>query len=292
MFDKRTKQGLALGQTQAKSSKNHRMNAPAANLPSTQPQAESPLDKRDWIAGLEKGLSVIEAFDDAFPRMTASQVGERCGITRTAARRYLLTLQHLGYVATDGKLFWLTPRILRLGQSYLESARLPRVVQPFLQRVTAGTQEIAYVSVMDGDDIVYIARNGSNRSMNTGYVLGSRVQAQVSAAGMLMLAMREPEWLDQWLNQFEIKAYTSHTIASKERMRMELARIRLQGWAVSEQQLELNYRGIAVPLIDRRSAVVGALNVTMPMGNESTEDATARVLPVLLETARAMRNLI
>jgi IclR family pca regulon transcriptional regulator len=136
------------------------------------------LDKRDWIAGLEKGLSVIEAFDDAFPRMTASQVGERCGITRTAARRYLLTLQHLGYVATDGKLFWLTPRILRLGQSYLESARLPRVVQPFLQRVTAGTQEIAYVSVMDGDDIVYIARNGSNRSMNTGYVLGSRVQAR------------------------------------------------------------------------------------------------------------------
>jgi IclR family transcriptional regulator, pca regulon regulatory protein len=158
--------------------------------------------------------------------------------------------------------------------------------------VTAGTQEIAYVSVMDGDDIVYIARNGSNRSMNTGYVLGSRVQAQVSAAGMLMLAMREPEWLDQWLNHFEIKAYTSHTIASKERLRMELARIRLQGWAVSEQQLELNYRGIAVPLIDRRSAVVGALNVTMPMGNESTEDATVRVLPVLLETARAMRNLI
>ena len=275
-----------------KPTKNDRMNAPAAQLPSTQPQAAPPLDKRDWIAGLEKGLSVIEAFDDAFPRMTASQVGERCGITRTAARRYLLTLQHLGYVATDGKLFWLTPRILRLGQSYLESARLPRVVQPFLQRVTAGTQEIAYVSVMDGDDIVYIARNGSNRSMNTGYVLGSRVQAQVSAAGMLMLAMREPEWLDEWLAHFVIKAYTSHTIASKERLRMELARIRLQGWAVSEQQLELNYRGIAVPLIDRRSEVVGALNVTMPMGNESTEDATARVLPVLLETARAMRNLI
>jgi IclR family pca regulon transcriptional regulator len=78
-------------------------------------------------------------------------------MTRTAARRYLLTLAHLGYVAGDGKLFWLTPRVLRLGQSYLESARLPRIVQPFLQRVTAGTQESAYVSVMDGDDIVYIA---------------------------------------------------------------------------------------------------------------------------------------
>lgn len=250
------------------------------------------LDKRDWIAGLEKGLSVIEVFDDANPRMTAAQVGERSGLTRTAARRYLLTLQHLGYVACDGKLFWLTPRVLRLGQSYLESARLPRIVQPFLQRVTSGTQEIAYVSVMDGDDVVYIARNGSNRGMNTGFVLGSRVPAQVTAAGMLMLGLREADALEQWLQQRELKAYTSYTITSKDRMRLELSRIRLQGWAVSEQQLDLTYRGVAVPLIDRRGDLVGALNVTMPMGHEATEDAVRRVLPVLQETARAMRTLI
>ena len=96
------------------------------------------LDKRDWIAGLEKGLSVIEAFDDANPRLTPSQAGERCGLTRSAARRHLLTLAHLGYVASDGKLYWLTPRVLRLGQSYLESARLPRIVQPFLQLLVTG----------------------------------------------------------------------------------------------------------------------------------------------------------
>ena len=136
-----------------------------------------PLDKKNWIAGLEKGLSIIETFDDANPRLSATQAGQRCGLTRTAARRYLLTLAHLGYVATDGKLFWLTPRVMRLGQSYLESARLPRIVQPFLQRLTAGTQEISYVSVLDGSDIVYVARNGTNRAMNTGYVLGARVQA-------------------------------------------------------------------------------------------------------------------
>jgi IclR family pca regulon transcriptional regulator len=250
------------------------------------------LEKRDWIAGLEKGLSVIEAFDDANPRMTASQAGERCGMTRTATRRYLLTLAHLGYVATDGKLFWLTPRVLRLGQSYLESARLPRIVQPFLQRVTSGTHEVAYVSVMDGDDVVYIARNGSNRSMNTGFVLGSRVPAQVTAAGLLMLAMREREGLEDWLAFHELKTYTSYTLTSKDRLREQLARIREQGWAVSEQQLELTYRGVAVPLIDRQGELVGALNVTMPIGQESTDDAVARVLPVLQETARALRNLI
>lgn len=260
----------------------------SGSLPTPQPG----LDKRDWIAGLEKGLSVIEAFDDGHSRLTASQAGERCGMTRTAARRYLLTLQHLGYVATDGKLFWLTPRVLRLGQAYLESARLPRVVQPFLQRVTAGTQEIAYVSVLDGDDIVYVARNGPNRSMNTGFVLGSRVQAQVTAAGMLMMALRDPQWLERWLAGHELKAYTSHSIASKDRLRLELERIRQQGWSVSEQQLELNYRGIAVALMDRHGELVGALSVTMPMGHESTEDAVRRVLAVLQETARAMRNLL
>ena len=254
--------------------------------------ATSTLDKRDWIAGLEKGLSMIECFDDANPRLTASQAGLRCGLSRTAARRYLLTLQHLGYVAGDGKLFWLTPRVLRLGQSYLESARLPRIVQPFLQRVTAGTQESAYVSVMDGDDIIYLARNGPNRAMNTGYVLGARVQAQVTAAGMLMLSLRTPEWLENWLATRDLKAYTPFTIANKDRMRIELARVRSQGWALSEQQLELNHRGIAVPLRDRHGDVVGALSVTMPMGHESSEDVVARVLSVLSETAQAMRNLI
>lgn len=250
------------------------------------------LDKRDWIAGLEKGLAIIESFDDANPRQTASQAGARCGLTRTAARRYLLTLVYLGFVATDGKLFWLTPRVLRLGHSYLESARLPRIVQPFLQRVTAGTQEIAYVSVMDGDDVVYIARNGTTRIMNTGVVLGSRVQAQVTAAGLMMLALREPQALEHWLAKLELKAYTSQSIASKDRLRLELAYIRQRGWAVSEQQLEMGYRGVAVPLIDRHGDLVAALSVTMPLGHESTEDAVARVLSVLQETARSLRSLI
>lgn len=250
------------------------------------------LDRRDWIAGLERGVRIIEAFDDAHPRMTASETGLRTGMTRTAARRFLLTLQHMGYVATDGKLFWLTPRVLRLGQSYLESARLPRIVQPFLQRIAAGTHETAYLSVLDGDEVVYIARNGPNRSMNTGYVLGARVPAQVTAAGMLMLALRDEAETGRWLAARTLRVFTSHTIASKERMRQELTRIRAQDWALSQQQLDLNSRGVAVPLRDRHGALVGALNITMPMGQEKAEDAVARVLPMLRETAQAMRNLI
>lgn len=263
-----------------------RLSSPSAN---EQPVT---LQRRDWIAGLDKGLGLLEAFGDENPRMTATQAAQQCGMTRTAARRYLLTLAHLGYVATDGKLFWITPRVLRLGQSYLDSARLPRVVQPFLQRVTGGTHENAFVAVLDGFDVVYIARNGPSRTMNIGYVLGARVQAQVTAAGLLMLALSSEDFIAEWLDKVVLRAYTSHTITRKEQLRQELERIRQQDWALSEQQLELNYRGIAVPIRDRRGEIVGALSITMPMGRERSEDAVQRVLGVLRETAQSMRNLI
>lgn len=250
------------------------------------------LEKRDWIAGLERGVSVIEAFDDAHPRMTAAEVGQRTDMTRTAARRYLLTLQYMGYVASDGKLFWLTPRVLRLGQSYLTSARLPRIVQPFLQRVASGLYETAYLAVLDEYEVVYIARNGPNRNMNTGYVLGARVMAQVTAAGMLLLALRSDEDVQRWLATHPLSIFTPHTIASPQLMQQHMEHIRVQDWALSEQQLDLNSRGIAVPLRDRHGALLGALSVTMPMGQETSQDAIARVLPVLREAAQAMRDLI
>lgn len=251
-----------------------------------------PLDKRDWIAGLENGLAIIEAFDDQHPRLTATQAGVRCGMTRTAARRYLLTLAHLGYVGSDGKLFWLMPRILRLGHAYLESARLPRLVQPFLQRIAGGTQEIAYLGVLDGGEAVYIARSGAHRHMNTGYMLGSRIQAQVSAAGMTILAsMGEPAG-ERWLEQHTLQTFTPFTLSSKAQLREQLASSRRLGWALSEQQLELNYRGIAVPLLDRNNVVHGAISITMPINHEATEDAVARVLPVMQEAARSLRPLI
>lgn len=250
------------------------------------------LPRRDWIAGLDKGLAILEAFDASAPRLTAAQMGERVGMTRTAARRYLLTLAHLGYVASDGKLFWLAPRSLRLGQAYIESSRLARIVQPFLQRVTTGTNEAAYVSVMDGDDVVYIARNGLNRHMNTGYVLGARVAAHVTAAGMLLLAVRESPPYEEWLERARVRTYTSFTITDKAALCAAFERIRAQDWALSEQQLELHHRGIAVPLRDAKGQLAGALSVTMPIGQESSDSAVARVLGVLKETAQALRPMI
>jgi IclR family transcriptional regulator, pca regulon regulatory protein len=252
----------------------------------------STLDKRDWIAGLEKGLGLIEAFDEQHSRMTATQAAARTGLTRTAARRYLLTLQHLGYVHSDGKLYWLAPKVLRLGTAYLESSRLARVVQPFLQRITAGTQESAFLSVLDGNDQVYIARNGGNRAMNIGFVTGARVPAALASAGLVILSTRPPEQAAAWITAYPLKTFTPHTIASKERLSLEVARARHHGYCVLEQQLELSVRGVAVPLRDHLGECVAALSVSMPIAAETTDAAVGRVLPTLLETAQGLRNLI
>lgn len=234
----------------------------------------------------------MEAFSEVHARMSATQMGALVGMTRTAARRHLLTLAHLGYVATDGKLFWLTPRVLRVGQAFLESSRLARTAQPFLQRITVATHEVAYVSLLEGDDIIYVARNASNRMLNTGYQLGARVPAQTTAAGLVLLALRTAPTAQEWLARTLLRTYTPYSTTNKEHMRSQLQLARQQDWAVSEQQLELGYRGVAVPLRDARGLLVGALSVTMPMGNESSADAAGRVVGALRETAAAMRNLI
>jgi IclR family transcriptional regulator, pca regulon regulatory protein len=255
----------------------------------------SELLRRDWIAGLDKGLAVLSSFSEAHARLSAAQMAELTGLTRTAARRYLLTLQHLGYLATDGKLFWLTPRILRLSQAYIDSSRLARIVQPFLQRIAQGTGENTFLSVMEGDHVVYLARHGSmgnSRPQNIGYVLGTLVSAPVTAAGILFLALRDTALTEQWLKATELQTLTAHSITDKSKMHQILRDVRLRGWALSEQQLELNFRGIAVPVRDSHGHVVAALSVTMYMGRESAAQALERVLAVLQEAADSLRNLV
>ena len=251
-----------------------------------------PIDKKDWIAGLDKGLALLQTFDEHNSRQTATQAGLRCGLSRTAARRYLLTLLHLGYVATDGKLFWLSPKIMRLGQAYLDSARLPRIVQPSLQRLAMNTQEISFVAVLDGYELVYVARNGPTRSMNTSFALGARVPGHVTSAGVVLMAYLGEEAVDEWLATTRLPTFTAHTITDPQRLREEMARIRQQGWGMSEQQLDLAYRGVAVPLRDHRGQVVASLSVSMPIQFETAQEAVDRVLPLLKEVAQSLRPLL
>lgn len=241
------------------------------------------LNRRDWIAGLEKGLRIIEAFNDAHPRLTASTAARRTGITRTAARRQLLTLQHLGYVQGDGEMYWLTPKVLRLGWSYFDSAKGPRVAQPHLQRISVALGGAAFFAVLDEDDVVFVARDGNSQVQNVGFVLGARLAANLVAAGVAMLSCQPPEAVDRWLVGRKFIAYTPYTATTVEAVRKNIDEARNRGYALLEQQLTRMVRGIAVPIRRMNGEVVGAISVSLPMGSESTEHAVERALPLLRE---------
>ncbi|SEB17397.1 IclR family transcriptional regulator domain-containing protein [Paraburkholderia sartisoli] len=250
------------------------------------------MNDKDRIAGATKALAVIEAFDEDHPRMNPAGVAELTGLTRTAARRYLLTLADAGYAETDGRLFWLAPRVLRLGTAWFSSARLPRIAQPFLQRITAAVQESALLAVLDGDDVVYVARNGSSRVTTVGFLLGSRAAAPLSSAGMIVLAHQPPERVTAFLERYEPKVFTPHTVVDKTRLRAQIDQVLQCGYALSEEQLEVGMRGVAVPLRNRHGVVLGAISVSMQTGKESGSEALARVLPVLQETASLLRAVV
>ena len=248
------------------------------------------LNKRDWIAGLDRGLAILEGFDNDHPRMTATQAAQRTGLTRSAARRYLLTLEHLGYLYSDGKQFGLTPRVLKVGWSYFDSAPLPRILLPFLQRATGAINEAVYVSVLDNWELVFIAKNGTTRVMTTGFVLGARAPAQLASPGIMMLAFEPVEKVKAWLSESLLTPFTPFTITDSDRLYAEVETARMNGYAVVEQQLQIGVRGIALPLKNRHGQLIAALSVSLPMAHESRETALARVLPILQETANTLIN--
>ena len=255
-------------------------------------EAAFQIERKDLIDGLGKGLRVIEAFDDDHPRLTSSETAARTGLTRTAARRYLLSLCHFGYAATDGKLFWLMPRVLRLGQSYLGAARLPRLVQPFIQRVSMASGETVNVSVLDSHEVVYVARSNSPRLVSIGFYPGARAPAHVVTPGYAILSTFADDALDQWIAHHEFVAFTGDAVREGARFREAVLIARAQGYWVTEQLLDPGLRGIAMPLRDRRGECKGAIGMTMPMQPQTRAQMVARMLPLLQDAALALRPLL
>jgi IclR family pca regulon transcriptional regulator len=250
------------------------------------------LDKRDWIAGLEKGLRIIQAFNDINQRLTPSTAARRTGITRTAARRYLHTLRHLGYLESDGQLFWLTPRVLRLGWSYLDAAKVSRAVQPHLQRISSALGSAAYFAVLDEDEVIYVAREGSTCLRNVGFALGAPVAANVSSAGIALLSCRSPKQVNRWLAKRKFMPFTPYTVITREGVCQLIDDARRKGYALLEQQFERKLRGVAVPVRSQSAQTVGAISVSLPIENETAEQALARALPLLREAEYSLLSLL
>lgn len=220
---------------------------------------------RDLIGGLANGLAVIEAFDQDRPRLTISEVALRCGLTRAAARRYLITLEHLGYVSSERKMHALTAKVLRLGQSYLTSARLPRIVEPELHRLAYSLREASAAGVLDGDDVICIAATRAGRVVSPTLQRGVRAPAYCTANGRVLLSALPRPRLEAWLARHAQQALaplTPHTITDIARLRIEIEQVGVQGYAAVDQEFELGLRTLSVPLLNFRGEVQAALGIS------------------------------
>ena len=226
-----------------------------------------------YVQSFARGLTVIRAFDADNSRMTLSELAARTDLTRATARRFLLTLAELGYVAIDGKHFSLTPRVLELGFSYLSALSLPEIAQPHLEALSRELDESTSASVLDGDSIVYIARVPTRRIMNVGITIGTRFPADVTSMGRALLAA-QPETL--W----------------PDALRPVLTEVRTQGWALVDQELEVGLRSIAAPLHSPDGSVTAAINVSSTTSSASLERINDEFRPALLRTAALIEQAL
>jgi IclR family pca regulon transcriptional regulator len=250
------------------------------------------INKADFIEGMAKGMAVLESFDTERQRLNATLAAQRAGLTRAAARRHLLTLAHLGYLETDGSYFWLAPKVLRFSGSYLASARLPRVIQPTLNRLAALTGESFSAVVLDGDQVVIIARSGSRSMLAYGLHLGARLPAHATSTGRVLLAAKTRTEFNTWLKGRELPRLTTHTTIDPRKFRALIEAVREQDWGVASEEHELGVHALAVPLRNMEGLTVAALNVVAPPQRLEAKVMQKDLLPLLLEAARELRPLL
>lgn len=216
----------------------------------------------DFVQSLARGLDVITAFDADRPRMSLSEVATTTSISRAAARRFLHTLVELGYVRTDGKLFELTPGVLRLGTAYLSGLGLPQLAQPHLERLSGEVGESTSAAVLDGTDIVYVARVTTRRIMTVGITVGTRFPAFATSMGRVLLAYASADALDGYFAAADLTPPTTRTVHREPELRELLTQVADQGWAEVDQELEAGLYSLAAPVRDAAGAVVAAINVS------------------------------
>ncbi|WJL94441.1 IclR family transcriptional regulator C-terminal domain-containing protein [Microbacterium sp. ET2] len=249
---------------------------------------EGPEPSSEFVQSLARGLGVIRAFDAEHPSLTLSDVARRTDLTRAAARRFLHTLQTLGYVRSDGRAFALTPKVLELGFSYLSALSLPEVVQPHLEALSREVDESVSAAVLAGAEVVYVARVPTRRIMSVRITIGTRFPAYATSMGRVLLAALPEAAVAGILSLLPPAHLTDRTLTDPEALAAELARVRTQGWSLVDGELEPGLRSVAAPVRDRTGSVVAAVNISTSATRDTVDRVRETYLPALLAATRAI----
>ncbi|WP_168384489.1 IclR family transcriptional regulator domain-containing protein [Acinetobacter indicus] len=258
---------------------------------------EETIQYDDYIAGLAKGLTLLECFGMERQKLSITQISERSGLSRTAARRYIRTLKFLGYLDTDEHFYWLTHKVLRFSSAYLSSASLPKIVQPMLNLLSTKTALSFSVTVLDEHEVVPIARSISPHSESTkisplGIHLGNRLPAYATSTGKILLACLSPEAQLQWLNKFPLKRLTPYTITDTKLFLQTLDQINQYDYCISAEEHELGIIALAVPILNLQGDTVAALNCIGSSQRINYHYLLQNILPLLKQTAHDLRAII
>lgn len=240
----------------------------------------------DFVEALARGLNVLASFGPDPGRLTLSEVAQRTDLSRGTARRLLLTLRALNYVETDGRVFWLTPKVLTFSNAYLAPLGLGDAAKAIIKALTDRLNESASIGVLDGPDIVYVARMEIRRLYSSGIEVGTRLPAHCSSLGRMLLAMLDDRQLDLWLSQHELTARTHRTVTNPEKFRAKIQEIRQQHYAIIDGELEIGIRSIAVPIIGRSGRTLAALNASTSAARVSLETLRRTFLPEMRQAAQ------
>jgi IclR family transcriptional regulator, pca regulon regulatory protein len=252
--------------------------------------AEQPPAGEEFVQSLARGLAVIQSFDAEHAHMTLSEVSARTDLSRATVRRFLHTLVELGFVRNDGRQFALTPQVLRLGTAYLSGLELPQIAQPHLEALSAKVGESTSAAVLDGPDIVYVARVATRRIMSVGITVGTRFPAYATSMGRVLLATLDAPQLDDYFAHAEMAPLTTRTLHDEDSIRNELAAVRVQGWALVDQELEIGLRSMGAPIYGAGGKPVAAINVSTSVGADDADGLKENALVALLDAARAITD--
>jgi IclR family transcriptional regulator, pca regulon regulatory protein len=244
----------------------------------------------DFVLSLARGLRVIEAFETNAKGLSVSGVAQRTGLSRAAVRRLLMTLEMLGYAESEGGIYRLKPRILRLGYSYLSSSSLAAIADPILQSVAEILHEAVALGVLEGEDVVYVAHHGVQRVMSVGVSVGTRLPAYCTSGGRVLLAALPEADFQEFLHRSTLRSKTAKTITEKAAFAAMIEKVRLQGFALVDEELEPGLRSMAVPVKSRQNVVVASMNTGVHAAKLSCVDMMNRVLPALKEGAQRLEQ--
>ena len=239
----------------------------------------------EGMGGLAKGLAIIEAFSPRRARMTVSEAAQASATSRASARRCLLTLTELGYLEFDGKFFLPQPRLLALSGAYSGTRSLPQIAQAFLTAARDRLHESISLAVLDRDAALFVARAEAERLVTTGISVGTRIDLYCSATGRVLLSGWDDKRLDAYLDRIRIDARTKYSMVKKSALRDAVRKAVAARYATTDQELEIGLRSIAVPVIDSRGSIVGAMSASASSARISMQMMIKTFLPVLRANA-------